>query len=236
MLYSLADFKIEYAAKYGCFEALCQNYKSSGTADFELRVTEDDIRFENSVSERPAPPDYLETVAFYRKLAEKLPTLDAFVFHSALFDVDGVGIALTAVSGTGKTTHMSLWQRLMGDRLTIVNGDKPIIRFIDGVPYGYGTPWSGKENLNTNMRTPLRHLCLIERAAENSCEKMEAANALDFIFNQVYMPKDPVSLVATLSLIDKLLKSCCLWRIRCNKELDAATTAYNAIFGKEIEK
>lgn len=235
MVYSFADFKIEYAAKHGQFQAFCKAYESGGVPDFELCITDADIKYENSVSEHPFAPDYLETVAFYRKLAEKLPTLDAFVFHSALFDVDGVGIALTAVSGTGKTTHMSLWQKLVGDRLTIVNGDKPIIRFFESdpnTPYGYGTPWSGKERLNTNMRTPLRHICLIERAQQNSCERIKPEEALDFIFNQVYMPKDPTSLIATMSLIDKLLKNCSLWRIRCNKELDAAKTAYNAIFEK----
>lgn len=239
MLYSLADFKIEYSAKYPRFELMCQNYESTGTPDFSLSVSDEDIEFEKSVSEIPTTIGYLETVSFYRKLGEKLPTLDAFILHSALFDVDGVGIALTAVSGTGKTTHMSLWKKLMGERMKIVNGDKPIVRFFADEPfkpYGYGTPWSGKEKYNTNMKTPLRHLCLIERAKENSCEKMQPAEALDFIFNQIYMPSDPMARVATVLLVDRLLKSCNLWRVRCNKELDAATTAYNAIFGKEEEK
>ena len=38
-------------------------------------------------------------------------------------------------SGTGKTTHMLLWQKMLGDRFKFINGDKPIIRFIDNVPY-----------------------------------------------------------------------------------------------------
>ena len=43
-----------------------------------------------------------------------------------LISFDGQGIAFAAPSGTGKTTHIKLWQRLYGDRVEIINGDKPL--------------------------------------------------------------------------------------------------------------
>ena len=212
---------------------------------------------------RPLSPNnyaYYENPAIYRKIAEWLPLHDAFVLHSACFDVDGVGVAFAAHSGTGKTTHMLLWQKLLGDRMTIVNGDKPIVRFFDEeahsmsneqltisneqlgmsnsslqndhsqLIYAYGTPWNGKEHLGCNMRTPLKHICFIERAEQNSCQPMDRSDAINRIMNQVYMPSDPAALLKTMQLIDRLINSCQLWLIRCNMEPEAAQIAFQTIF------
>lgn len=175
-------------------------------------------------------------LAIHRKIAEWLPLHGAFLLHSACFDVNGTGVAFAAHSGTGKTTHMRLWQQLLGDRLTIINGDKPIVRFFDDepeTPYAYGTPWNGKERLGCNMRTHLKHICFIERAEQNSCEPMEKDDAVNLIFDQVYMPKNPAAMVQTLQLIDRLLSCCRLWKIKCNMEPQAAEVSFGAIFGKE---
>ncbi len=231
MIYSLADLKIEYSGIFGEVEKISADYLSSGSADFSLSVSKDDIEFEKTVAEQNFPERILETTAFYRKLAEVLPTKEAFVLHSALFDVEGEGVAFGALSGTGKTTHMLLWKKLLGDKMTVVNGDKPIVRFIDGKPFGFGTPFKGKENFGSNTKTELKHICFIERAKENSCEVLSAEEALGGILTQVYMPRSPETLVLTMELINKLLSSCRLWRIKCNMDISAAETAYNAIFG-----
>lgn len=173
--------------------------------------------------------------AIHRKIAEWIPLHGAFLLHSACFDVNGTGVAFAAHSGTGKTTHMLLWQKLLGDKMTVVNGDKPIVRFFEDepeTPYAYGTPWCGKEQLGCNMRTPLKHICFIDRADKNSCEPLEKSDAVNLIFNQVYMPKDPAAMAQTLQLIDRLLSCCKLWKIKCNMEPAAAETSFNAIFGK----
>ena len=139
----------------------------------------------------------------------------------------------SAISGTGKSTHTRLWREMLGERAVMVNDDKPIIRVQDGTVTVFGTPWNGKEQLGCNMRTPLRHICFIERAEQNSCEPMtDTSEAINRIFNQVYMPKDPVALAKTMELINRLIDSVSLWKIKCNMDPSAAAVAYNTIFGK----
>ena len=109
------------------------------------------------------------------------------------------------------------------------------VRFFDDepeCPYAYGTPWNGKERLGCNMRTPLKHICFIERSLTNSCEPMDKKDAVDLMFNQVYMPTDPQAAMCTMQLIDRLLSSCKLWKIKCNMEPQAAEVAYNTIFAE----
>ena len=207
----------------------------SDAPELSVFISKNDVKIEKKLAKFERGGFF--SSAIHRKIAEWLPLHNAFVLHSAAFDVDGTGIALAAHSGTGKTTHMLLWQKLIGDRLKIVNGDKPIVRFFDDepeTPYAYGTPWNGKEHLGCNMRTPLKHICFIERAENNSCVEMSKAEAADLLFNQVYMPKDPNAALNTLKLIDRLISCCKLWRIKCNMDINAAQTAYNKIF--EVEK
>lgn len=236
MLYNLGGFQIKYIKTYGVFREFCSDYQiNTGCAETEFEVIQRDIEQELLFAEEVKTKRDALFAAALRKLAEWLPLHNAFVLHSAVFDVDGTGVALAAHSGTGKTTHMLLWQKLLGDRLKIVNGDKPIVRFFDSepnIPYAYGTPWNGKEHLGCNMRTPLKHLCFIERAEKNSCEKMGKQEAVNLIFNQVYMPKDSAAALETIKLINRLISSCRLWKIKCNMDIEAAETAYNEIFEK----
>ena len=67
---------------------------------------------------------FLESVAVQEKVCAAVLDYDAAVFHAALISFDGQGVAFAAPSGTGKTTHIKLWQRLYGDRVEIINGDK----------------------------------------------------------------------------------------------------------------
>lgn len=214
---------------------------SKSETDFEVSVEEQDILKERGFTEEFIHDSAYEKTVIQRKIANILALRDTILFHSVAFDVNGVGVAFAAHSGTGKTTHTMLWKQLLGEKMTIVNGDKPFVRFFDslenapegtelGVPYAYGTPWNGKEKLGCNMRTPLKHICFIERSEKNFVEKIGKEDAINRVFNQVYMPSDPAAMANTMSLINRLLEACNLWIIHCNMDISAAQTAYNAIF------
>ena len=233
-MFKIADFNVDLKSKYTVFSQKAEEFLTNETkADFIISCSEEEIMQER-ISEKVTSHKYfLEFVAAYRKFAGQLPLRDAFVFHCACFDVEGTGVAFAAHSGTGKTTHMNLWQEYLGEKMTVVNGDKPIIRFFNdapNVPYAYGTFWNGKEHLGCNMRTKLKHICFIERCETNYVERVEKSEIIDRIFNQVYMPKDPIAVMKTMELIDRLLSCCDLWIIHCNMEKEAAEVAYKAIF------
>ena len=231
--YKIGDFIITFRHLFSkSYNDLNAYTISNNKSEISFCCDEKEILNE-AVEKQKFSKSYLEFVALHRKLADWLPLHNAFVLHSACFDVEGTGVAFAAHSGTGKTTHMNLWQKHLGDKMVVVNGDKPIVRFFDDepeTPYAYGTPWNGKEKLGCNMRTKLQHICFIERSETNYVEPMNKQDVIDRIFNQVYMPKDPVAVVNTMQLIDRLLSCCKLWTIHCNMEDDAAKIAYNSIF------
>lgn len=233
-IHSVAGINIKVEGSLRFFRCFCERYKSESIdSDFSIKIPkcfDEEMNIEK-INERDC--------WILREIAEKLFQYNAILLHSACFDVDGVGVAFAAHSGTGKTTHMNLWQKYLGDKMVVVNGDKPIVRFFDdepGTPYAYGTPWNGKEHLGCNMRTKLQHICFIERSETNFVEPMNKQDVIERIFNQVYMPKDPVAVVKTMQLIDRLLSCCKLWTIHCNMKDDAAKIAYDTIFRPKGEK
>ena len=235
----MADLNIEINEVYKGVRIFTRSFQCEfDKPDIVINSSQEVIDYEKSLSENQTKPakSFYEKSFVYRMIANQILDFDAFVLHSACFDVEGVGIAFAAHSGTGKTTHMSLWQKLLGDKMVIVNGDKPIVRFFEDEPkqpYAYGTPWNGKEQFGCNMRTPLKHICFIERSETNYVEKVDKKTIVDRIFKQVYMPKDPQSMMKTMQLIDRLVTCCDLWIIHCNMEDDAAIVAYKAIFGQK---
>lgn len=232
MICRIADFNVEFKNPSQYVEKFFLPFKADALPEVSFSVNPDDIEQQRQRQTEVVSDGVLELTVFHRKLVGWTPLQGAFMLHSALIDVEGTGVAFAALSGTGKTTHMLLWKKLLGDKLTIVNGDKPIIRFFEGeeFAYGYGTPWCGKERLSTTGRVPLKHLCFIERGEENRCERIQASEVLERIFNQAYIPRnDPQAAYNAMSLINRMLNTCSLWKITCNMEEEAARVAYDTI-------
>ena len=234
--FRFADLNIEFLPPNKYLDYQLRDYSVvSENTDISLTISEVDMQFERKQKENlnTQKHDFFitNTVAL-RKIAEKLPFYDSAVFHSCAFAVDKKGVALTARSGTGKTTHMLLWKEMLGEKFNIVNGDKPFIRIIDDNLYVYGSPWAGKEGLNANISSPLTDICLISRSKTNFTEKLSKQEGIDILMQQIYMPLDVSARLKTLELIYKIAEKVNFWQINCNMEPEAAEVAYNAIFGK----
>lgn len=235
-LYKLADLVIELNNQYDFLAKQCAEYRYMGDASAELTVcvTDEDIRRERNLSpEVNHSAGYLESICTYRKLCQNLPGYDAFLLHGSVIDCKGRGVAFLARSGVGKTTHTMLWKQVYGDGLRIINGDKPIIRFFEGVPYAYGTPWAGKENFHCNARVPLTDLCFIERSEENRVIQISPEECLNAVMQQIFIPSNPQMAIKTLQLLDRLLSACRVWIIRCNISQDAAVLAHDTVLGEK---
>ena len=171
-----------------------------------------------------------ENFVAFRMFADRLYKYDAYLLHSAFIKMNDRGIAFAAQSGVGKTTHILLWKRLFGNDMLIINGDKPVVRFIDDSFYAFGTPWNGKEKMGCNAKAKFTDLCFIERSETNSITRITQSESLERIINQVYMPKDALALKTTLDLINKTLNLTSQWLIKCNTDITAAQIAYDGIF------
>lgn len=231
----IADFIIEIDNKYDFVKNQCREYEVNGKkSDFAVSCTYEEIEAERDLSPGNNFSDgYLESICLYRHICLELPERGALVFHSAVIEVDKMAYAFAARSGTGKSTHISLWRKYLGDRVKVINGDKPIIRFNGSEFIAYGTPWCGKEGWGENISSPLKSICFIERSEKNKIEKLEKPEAASRLMRQILMPADEQKAVKTLDLADKMLKTVDTWLLYCNISEEAAKIAYEAMSGKD---
>lgn len=227
----IAGLSVEIDNKYGYIENLAKDYLTENGCDFKVSVSSDKIAQEKNSSPYDNLSDgYCESICIYREIAERLPEYDAFVFHGCAIAHAGCAYLFTAQSGVGKTTHARNWLSRFGNEVHILNGDKPIIRIIDGAPYVSGTPWQGKENYGVNETLPLKAIVFLERGETNVASVASKSDCLVKLMKQIYLPRaNAVSLSKTMRLADKILDTVSLLRLSCNKEEESAQVAFNAL-------
>ncbi len=228
----MADMNIQIDNRYAYVRRLCQEYliDQPNHIDMIARVSQEEIQKEIAVSQFPVSPDYAEGVCVYRNICKQLPKeFNAFLLHCAVIEYEGRGYAFAAKSGTGKSTHIALWQKRFGSSVHIVNGDKPILRFLDDTLYAYGTPWCGKEGLQINTSVPLNAICFLERAEQNTIRRIGTDEAVMRIFHQILSPEDVCSLDALIPLLDRTLREIPCYVLGCNISEEAAEVAYDGM-------
>lgn len=229
-VYKIADIVFSTNHLYAYTPRLCQNYIYTGSEKpvVTLNVTQEDILAEKNKEGGESFPDaYLESLALFRKLGDYiLNNADGIIFHSSAVSVDGEAYLFTAPSGTGKSTHARLWKEMLGDRMVYINDDKPIIRFVDGDFYVYGTPWNGKHCLDSNARARIKAVCRISQSKTNKIKAVSPTEMLMVILNQTVRPTELMQMDKLLSLVDRLLKSVDLFALECNISREAAELSF----------
>ena len=238
-VYRMAERNIGIESLYERVHLRCAPYATQDAPDFVVRITSEDIVRERACSARedelegrtPRYVDevYLEELAVYRQIAERMPAYDTFLFHGSAVAVDGRGYLFAAKSGTGKSTHAQLWQQLLGDKLTYVNDDKPLVRITPQGAMVYGTPYDGKHRRSTNTAVPLEAVCLLRRGEQNAIRPIGAGEAFPRLLQQAYSPQDRAALQRTVALLRGLTERVRLYELSCNMDIEAAQVAFEAM-------
>ncbi len=97
--------------------------------------------------------------------------------HSSVVMNGGKGYLFLGKSGTGKSTHSSLWlKHIPGTEL--LNDDNPILRLMpDGSARVYGSPWSGKTPCYKAKDVPAGAVVRIRQAPFNKIERLSPLQA-----------------------------------------------------------
>lgn len=242
----MAEFYLKIAGHTGkvtsLFESTPQYFKAYLTEDapeFSVAVTREDIAFEQADLLEEAHRDgfkprvftdpFLERQAIQRAFAEFLFGHNTLLFHGSALAVDGEGYLFTAHSGTGKSTHTRFWMQTFGERAVMVNDDKPFLELGEDEVWLHGSPWSGKHGLDTNIRVPLKGICVLERGQENRIRKISREEALPMLQKQAYRPMDEKKSDTFETLMDRLSRSVPLWKMACTKDPAAAQIAFDAM-------
>ncbi len=180
-----------------------------GMREIELYLSESEIRANHFI--KPV----METLFYSLCLFE-----GGIVLHSAAVDWKGNGILFSAPSGTGKTTHADMWVENLGAEY--INGDRPLLRFFDGVLHVCGTAWSGTASIYRNVCVPLTAIVFLERHNENRMRLLNPAEALKHMLPRCFLPYHCAELMAmAMDNVTAVLGAAECWHLDCTPEIGA---------------
>lgn len=153
------------------------------------------------------------------------------LIHASLVRHNGYGYAFIAKSGTGKSTQVANWLRTIPD-CDLMNDDNPIIRVLPGqtTPIIYGSPWSGKTPCYRRVSAPLGAITRIDRAHENSVERMRPIEAFGSVLPSCSAMKWEKGLYSRIcDTVTHVVTTTPLYTLHCTADSESAKICHQTI-------
>ena len=145
------------------------------------------------------------------------------LFHSSVVSYQDKAYMFLGPSGTGKSTHSSLWLKyIKGTKL--VNDDNPVVRVLDdGSIWVYGSPWSGKTPCYRNVSYPLGAIVDLSQAPENRIRRLRPLEAYAALMMSISGKRWDKQLAEGLHETENLLvTNAAVWHLDCLPDEAAA--------------
>ena len=154
---------------------------------------------------------------------------ETLLIHASCIVSGEKGYPFTAKSGTGKSTHTSLWMKHI-EGCELLNDDNPIIRVINGQAFIYGSPWSGKTPCYRNVKVRLGAIVNIERAKRNYIERLPVVQAFASLLPSCSSMKwDEEHYGNQCQILSKVMEQTPVYTMHCLPDEEAAHVCHDAI-------
>ena len=237
----IAGLNVRVQPLFGSTREYCRAYLTDNQPEFLVDVSKDDLVREQALWEKEALEEglrirkfsdpFLERATIQRKIAVELINRDTILLHGSTVGVDGSAYLFTAPCGTGKSTHTRFWREVFGERAVMVNDDKAFLRVTAEGVFAYGSPWSGKHGLDSNVCLPLKGICFLQRGSDNRIQRGAARAYFGELCHQTLMPEDISRQRKAIDLIAALVQQVPLWEMECIKDPSAAFVSFHAMSG-----
>ena len=161
-----------------------------------------------------------------------LTKLGIFSLHSSLVRRrEGDAILFTAPSGTGKSTQAGLWEQFAGAET--LNGDRSMIRRVDGVWTAFGSPFAGTSGIYRNEHAPIRALIVLRQAPENTIRRLSLAEAFRAIYSESVLPRwHTEAHQRVISLVTEIVSEVPVYLLACTPDERPVTLLRNTLEGE----
>lgn len=233
MKYKIADLIIEFNAKFDTTKKRAEKYSCDENIERNFRITVRDeaIQKEQEFDEL-LTDDLAEYMIMGTTFYKGLLSYNGCLLHASAVVIDEEAYLFSANCGTGKSTHTSLWLKYFNEKNPyILNDDKPAIRIMEDGIYAYGTPFSGKYDINKNTRAKLKGICFIEQSTKNSIKRIEPKEAVFLFFEQTVKRLTEEQMLKLLDIMDIILKEIPIYKLYCDMSKEAVTLSYKTMRG-----
>ena len=231
----IADLVVELDPKFENTKTLAAPFLYSGNRETELTLSISDEYLYDMMS-RAAPgttAEQMENFLLSSCFNRRAIRFDTMLVHSSALVYNGGAYLFSADSGVGKSTHTGLWLKAFGDRVHIMNDDKPVVRLYDDGAVVYGTPFDGGSGIALNEAYPLKAVVFLERGERNFVRVPENKEIIQKLYFQTAHMVGAATAEKMLENFDRLIKLARFYVLTCNTDISAAYTAFENIIGNE---
>lgn len=159
--------------------------------------------------------------------------LQTIAIHTSVIEYKGRTVLFLGESGTGKSTHTRLWRENIKEAI-LLNDDSPILRVIDGKPWMFGSPWSGKTPCYKQESYPLAACVRLSQAPYNKIHRLTIPQGYAAIH-----PSCPPDFAYDDGLYDYISETLSdvlgqvpMYHLECLPNADAAFLSCQTVFGE----
>lgn len=149
--------------------------------------------------------------------------LGTLEMHASVIANGGKAYLFLAPSGTGKSTHSSLWlKHIPGSEL--LNDDNPVVRVLpDGTVMVYGSPWSGKTPCYKAACMPAGAFVRIRRSPVNGITRLGVIESYATLTSSTSGLRDDIRQADGLhSTLEKVIREVPCYVLDCRPDEEAA--------------
>lgn len=146
--------------------------------------------------------------------------------HASVIKYDEKGYLFLGKSGTGKSTHSSLWLKFVGGS-ELLNDDNPVVRIIDGEVRVYGSPWSGKTPCYKNESARVGAFVQIKQDSKNHIMRNRPLQAFAMLLPSMSTMKwDKCVYGGICDSVGRLVELIPIYTLGCKPDKEAVEVCY----------
>lgn len=214
-------------------------FLDSGRSGFSpVAVTEAELQAVRGLYPGEMSLPVLEFNELAPRAADALLPYGRCLFHSVAFLWRGMAYLITGPSGTGKTTQYVLWKLLLGDQVSILNGDKPVLEWnAGGSIWVHPSPWKGKEGMGRLVSAPLGGVICLAQGERNHVSLLRPEQAALPLFGQfLFTASSEQDVRRVCALEEALLRNVPVWELVNRGDFSSVQLARDTILKFEEER
>ena len=177
----------------------------SEETEYDIKVEEERFLHFKNVYPDYASNALIENHALIGLTSRELLKRNGCVFHSCAFIHDGYCWLLTGPSGVGKTTQFMNWFDVYPEEITILSGDKPILKMENNGLMVYPSPWNGKECISTMNSAPLAGVIYLKQGDHNDLHLLKPERGIKKILYQFIVNPETSEQVKTMAAMTECM-------------------------------
>ena len=141
--------------------------------------------------------------------------------HASAIKVKNQAILFSGPSKSGKSTQTKYFLSVDND-LEIINEDKPLIKIINNEAFVFGSPWSGKDVLNKNIKVRLRGIFFLNKKIFTSIIKVDDVDRIKVLMKNVHRPGDEVNINNMVEVLNNIIDTTNLYVYNCENNINSS--------------